>query len=138
MDIHGFRRDLKKFDKRLDLVWNNRKSLWQVTGRDVRNLTYIIYEIPLGKVDAMLPKVLSELYSMSPIKQGGAEEVNRKIDRIIDQEEDDDAKRLRDTIDAATSEAHDSYMRRSGLRINNAGVPFTVTDKRRFTCQQET
>jgi|SRR3972149_69775 len=129
MTIDSFRRELKRVDRRLDIVWNGQKQVYQIIGKDARNITYVIQTIPLGKLAELGTHVIQSILDMSPIKQGGAKEMNRRIDRIIKEETEQEEKSMQDTVKYTTAEAFDHLARREGRRINSTG--FIVNDKRR-------
>lgn len=135
MTPQSFREDLKRFDKRLDFQWNPVNSSWEVFGLDRKNRKYVIKVIPLGKLDTLGTWVLQDLYEASPLKQGGAKALNRKIDAEIESNEQRQEKDYRNKLDAINSEAYVKLKYRAGERLSFATVErckdFVVTDRRR-------
>lgn len=131
MTIDSFRRELKRVDKRLDIIWNGQKQVYQIIGKDRRNITYVIQTIPLGKLSELGTHVIQSIVDLSPIKSGGAKAMNRRIDRMIEQEREQDERHMQDTVSYTTAEAFEHLARREGRRINSAG--FIVNDKRRIS-----
>jgi hypothetical protein len=132
----SFRRELKKFDSQLDLEWNGRKSQWEVVGYDRKHLRYLIKVFPLGAVDSMGVHVLEDLYNFSPLKQGGAKELNRRLDRVREEEEAADERQLQNSIQDKLDEAWQQYQYAEGSRVSFAQPSVTdagvlVKDKRR-------
>lgn len=134
MHPNSFREDLRRFDPRLDFQWNGRRQRWQVTGKDLKGIEYVIHEVPLGQIDQIGPQIIQALYNVSPTKQGGADAVNRMLDKQEDDIELAQDRKLSDDIDAVGGEAFDLFQRRMGRRISNAGIPDEVieNDRRRF------
>ena len=134
MTIDSFKKELKRVDKRLDIIWNKEKQVYQVIGIDRRGIIYIVQTIPLGKLSELGTHLIQAIVDLSPMKQGGAQEMNRRIDRLIAEESEQEEKVMQDTIAYASDEAFEHLARREGRRINSAG--FIVNDKRRiYTCQ---
>lgn len=131
MEISRFKEELRRFDPRLDFTWNGKRSVWQVTGEDARRVRYVIYEVPLGQLDTLGPHIIQGLYDASPTKQGGASALNRLLDERIDRDERAEDRRLSDELGMLAAEAWDHADRIEGRRINNAGVPWVVNDRRR-------
>lgn len=130
MDPLRFREELRHFDKRLDLIFNPVKSQWEIIGTDRKGIKYLIKAFPLGRIDQIGMYVLRELAEMATFRHG-AKDINRKIDRMIEEEEATEQRQTKSTIEAVTSEAHAAFQRRVGRRISNVGVPYIVNDKRR-------
>lgn len=133
MTPNRFREELKRFDPKLDFEYNGKAAQWQVVGFDRRGIKYLIKPIPLGQIDTLGPWILQELYDASPHKQGGAKEINRRLDRMREEEEAQQERDFQNRLEATNSEAWETFQRRMGQRINNVGLPFTVNDKRRVT-----
>jgi hypothetical protein len=137
-----FRAELKRFDPRLDLLWNTARSVWEVRGTDVRGQSYLIYRIPLGKLGEYFRPVLQGLYECTPIRQsGGARAVWERLEEAERRAEAAEEKRMRDDLDMAAEEVYDSWQRRDGERINTTGLPgagFKILDRRRFVEDTDT
>lgn len=131
MDVRRFREELKRFDKRLDITFNGMKGAYEIVGTDMKGHEYLIKTVPLGKLGELGLHVLQDLYECSPHKQGGAKAMNRKIDRMIEEEEKREEKNMADTLDYACSEAYDLMKRRSGLTQTLPDAGFLVTDRRK-------
>ena len=133
MSPDSFRAELKRFDRRLDLVWSGERQRWEVVGVDRRQKQYLIRAIPLGQTETLGPWILHDLYDCSPTKQGGWRAVSRRLDDEKQQEEAARERARQSQLETATQEAYESYARRTGSRVSNAGAPYLVTDHRRIT-----
>jgi len=139
MTPQSFREDLKRFDKRLDFEWNGLKARWEVVGKDKRNVKYVIKEIPLGQLETLGTWVLQDLYECSPLKQGGAKALNRKIDEEQERIEKAQEQEHRNKMEAVHDDAYIRLKYGIGERISFAGVGekheggFFVNDRRRNT-----
>ncbi|HWR72781.1 MAG TPA: hypothetical protein VN604_06400 [Nitrospirota bacterium] len=125
---------MKRFDKRLDITFSGEKGAYEIIGVDRRGKEYLIKTIPLGQLNELGKHTLQELYDSSPHKQGGARAMNRRIDRMIEEEENREERQMQDTLDHATSEAYDLMKRRTGMTQTLPGEEskyFSVKDKRR-------
>jgi hypothetical protein len=136
MTPESFRTDLKRFDKRLDFVWNGAAASWEVVGVDKRNIKYVIKSIPLGKLETLGTWVLQDLYECSPMKQGGERALNRIIDEDIERLEQIQEKDFQNKLDAVNDDAYIRLKYGTGERVSFSGVGekhesgFTVTDRR--------
>lgn len=127
-----FREELKRFDPKLDLVWNDKKSCWQVVGKDRKNKEYVIYNVPLGDTDKLGPWIIQGLYDATPHKQGGAAAINRMLDAAREREEEQEEKDIADAIDARAEDAWAHLNYREGSRVSMFKPGFVVNDKRRI------
>ena len=137
MTPQRFKEDLQRFDKRLDIEFNGEKMRWEIVGRDLKNKKYLIKSIPLGQMDTLGPATLQELYDCSPIKQGGAKELNRKIDEQIEKEEAAEEREMQNRIEERIEDAWQHLQYRNGYRISlhvpNQTEPLVINDKRRVS-----
>lgn len=134
-----FREELKRFDKQLDFEWNGKKQEWQIVGTDLKKNRYIIKRFPLGTIHTIGLPVLQELYECSPIKQGGAKALNRRIDELIEAEEKVEEQQMQDKINERLEDAWMHFQYKEGLRVSmttahkDGGTEeIVITDKRRF------
>jgi len=136
MTPESFRDDLKRFDKRLDFVFNGETFAWEVIGLDKRNIKYVIKSIPLGKLETLGTWVLQDLYECSPLKQGGEKALNRKIDEEIARTEQIQQKDFQNKLDAVNDDAYVRLKYGTGERVSFAGVGekheggFFINDRR--------
>jgi hypothetical protein len=134
-----FKEELKRFDKRLDLKFNGAKGRWEIWGTDRKNIQYLIKSFYLGEIEKMGLNVIREMAEVSPMKSS-AKEVNARIDRIIEEEEKQEAKATKDAINDRLDESWERYQYAEGSRISfartesklNDSKEFVITDKRRF------
>jgi len=143
MTPQSFREDLKRFDKRLDFVYNARKMQWEVVGHDLKGKKYLIKAIPIGQMETIGTWVLQDLYSMSPTKQGGAKELNRRLDDAIEEREKIQEKDNRNDMEGLHDEAYVRLKYGLGERVSlhqpeRHETTFTVNDRRRVHDQEET
>lgn len=132
-----FREELQRFDRNLDIEYNGRKTRWEIVGYDLQGKRYLIKKIPLGQMTTLGLHTIKELYDCSPIKQGGAKNLNRRIDDLIAAEEAQEEKDMLASIKDKADEAWVSLQYRNGYRVS-LHVPetketITITDKRRIT-----
>lgn len=129
MEPQYLERELKKIDKGISLEKNVKNQRWDITAVDVKRKKYLLYQIPFKDFHWMAPRVIPALWQVSPTKQGGAKNLNRKLDENIERQEKQEEKELQDALDYAGAEAYDSMRRREGQRITMPG--FTINDYRR-------
>lgn len=135
MDPSRFREDLRRFDPRLDFVWNGKIQAWQIVGMDRRQIRYLIATIPLGHLDRLGPQVIESLWACTPHRQGGAAEMNRRLDARADDEATRQDRGIAAALDEVAEGAYESLRRRDGMRVSNAGIPgVEIVDRR---CTQE-
>ncbi len=134
-----FNEELKRFDKALNFEWNGRKSQWEIVGTDRKNKRYMIKAFKLGEIDTIGLHTIQELYECSPLKQGGAKELNRRIDRMIEEEDKKTKQAIADRINERLEDAWAHYQYREGLRVSFASVnkqgqteEIVINDKRRI------
>lgn len=133
MDHHDFRTKLKRFDPKLDLEFHPVKGCWQVVGTSLSGQKYVIYRIPLGRLGEYYQPVLDGLYACSPIRQGGAEAVERALAEADRRADDARERRLRDDLEYAALETYEHWQRREGERITTTGLPgagYQILDRR--------
>lgn len=138
MTPNRFREELKRFDKTLDIEYNGAKMIWEIVGYDRKNVRYVIKKIPLGQMTTLGVATLKELYDCSPLKQGGAKNLNQRIDDLIEAEERAEERALQDRIDEQLQDAWLHLQHKNGYRVsfyNPSGEQkeFVVTDKRRVS-----
>lgn len=126
-----FKKALQQFDPRLDFVWNGKKNVWQVVGKDRKNKTYIIHSIPLGKINELGPWIIEQMAAVTPHKQGGAKEINRMLDEQIEKEEKRQEKEASDAFDSLSNDVYRTWQRKDGERVSMPSG-FTIKDSRRF------
>lgn len=136
MHPSSFRRELKRFDKQLDLEWNGMKSRWEVVGYDRKHQRYLIKAFGLGEIGTLGLHVLEDLAEFSPMKQGGAKELNRRLDRMREEEERSEERALQASIEDKLDDAWIRLQYAEGSRVSFAQpqvseTGITVTDKRR-------
>jgi len=134
MTPQSFREELKRFDPRMDIVLNKSKGQWDIIGQDGRNRKYIAKQVPFG----MLGKwVICDMYDSSPMKQGGAKALNRKIDEGIERNEKQQEKDFHNQLEGIHDDAYIKMKYQAGERFSFAGVgdkhegTFFVNDRRR-------
>ncbi len=134
MTPQSFREELKRFDPRMDIVLNKSRGLWEIIGKDGRNRKYIAKQVPFG----MLGKwVICDMYDSSPMKQGGAKALNKKIDEEQERIEKQQEKEFQNKLEGIHDDAYIRLKHGVGERISFAGVGdkheggFFVNDRRR-------
>jgi len=132
-----FREELQRFDPNLDIEYNGRKARWEIVGYDLQGKRYLIKKIPLGQMTKLGLHTIQELYECSPIKQGGAKALNRRIDDLIAAEEAQEERETRQILEDRAKDAWVDFQYRRGHRLS-FHVPETkeeivITDKRRIT-----
>jgi hypothetical protein len=132
-----FREELQRFDKNLDIEYNGRKTRWEIVGYDLQGKRYLIKKIPMGQMTKLGLHTIKELYDCSPIKQGGAKNLNRRIDDLIAAEEAAEERELQASIADKAAEAWQHLQYLNGYRVS-LHVPETkeeiiIRDKRRIT-----
>ncbi len=137
MTPNRFRDELKRFDKSLDIEWNGKMQRWEIVGYDRKNVRYIIRKVPLGQMTTLGVDTLKQLYEASPIKQGGAKRLNERIDDLIRQEEETEAKELQNKIDERLEDGWLQLQYRNGYRVSlhipETKETVTITDRRRVS-----
>ncbi|MFQ5493633.1 MAG: hypothetical protein ACE5DX_05760 [Candidatus Dojkabacteria bacterium] len=126
MHPSSFRKELKRFDKELRLVWSGKKSRWEIWHKDRRGTDYIVLSVPIGQLG---PNVIQSLYNATPIKQGGARRLNRILDRMREKEEEAEKAETANIVASVEEDAYNSLKRRIGERVSVPG--FTINDTRR-------
>lgn len=132
-----FREELKRFDKTLDIEFNGPEGRWEIVGYDLKNVRYLIKKVPLGMINTLGVETLKELYECSPTKQGGAKELNRKIDALIEAEDIAEERAQQASIQDKLDDAWVHLQYKNGYRVSLATPEMKetvlITDKRRFT-----
>lgn len=135
MSPSRFREELRRFDKRLDFVWNGRKQRYEIVGEDMRHKKYLIASFGLGKIETLGLSYLRDMAEMSPLKSS-AKEINQRIDNIIERTEKREANALQSSISDRLDEAWEHFQYAEGSRVSFAtlhlGDDFVVRDRRRF------
>jgi len=139
MTPERFKKELKHFDRHLDLVYNGKKARWEIIGRDSKNIQYLIKSFALGKIETMGMETIREMAEVSPVKSS-AKDVNRRIDRILEEEEKQEERGLQNAIHDRLDESWERLCYAEGSRVSfalmgqkeNYQNSFVVTDKRRF------
>jgi hypothetical protein len=134
-----FKEELKHFDRCLDLKYNGAKARWEIWGTSLQHKQYLIKTFALGQIATMGLDTIREMAEVSPVKKT-AKEINARIDRIIEEEEKQEEKSLKNSIQDHLDEAWERYQYAEGSRISFARIDhkvddkssFTITDKRRF------
>lgn len=130
-----FREELQRFDKSLDFVFNGRRQRWEIVGRDRRNQKYLIASFKLGQLDKLGLEYLRDMAEVSPTKSS-AKEVNRRIDRIIEDEEKAEEKKFQNSVNDRLDDAWTHFQYAEGSRVSmatiGAGEHVYIRDKRRF------
>ncbi len=130
-----FKEELKRFDKRLDFVWNGRKSRYEIVGEDDRHKKYLIASFGIGKIETLGLQYIRDMASVSP-REHTAKEINRRIDNIIEEQEKSEAKSLQNSIDDRADEAWEHFKYAEGSRVSFATIGMAdkiqIRDKRRF------
>lgn len=143
MSPDRFREELKRFDRALDFEFNGTKGRWEIVGTDRKNVKYLIKAFPLGEIGTVGIDTIKELYECSPIKQGGAAALNRRIDDLKETEEKHELKNQQNMIDARNEDAWMHLQYRNGCRVSfNEALKdrdsITVTDRRRWANMEAT
>lgn len=130
-----FKEELRRFDKRLDFVWNGRKSRYEIVGEDLHHRKYLIATFGLGKIETLGLQYLRDMAEISPVKKT-AKEINQRIDNMIEADEKREAKQLQGAIDDRIDDAWTHFQYAEGSRISFATVGMEekvqIRDKRRF------
>lgn len=129
MTLQSLNDELKRIDKTLSCGFNGVKGCYQVIGYDMKNVKYVLYEVPLGKLDIFSPQIIEG------IRKGKfftAKEKNRMLDDAEERDEKQNEKYLDAEMDHATAEGYDILKRMEGLRITLPNTDyFEVRDLRR-------
>jgi hypothetical protein len=130
-----FKEELQRFDKRLDFVWNGRKSRYEVIGEDARHKKYLIASFGIGKIETLGLQFIRDMASVSP-RQQTAKEINRRIDRIVEETEKAEQKAFDNSINDRGDEAWEHFQYAEGSRVSFATIGMKeevqIRDKRRF------
>lgn len=121
-DPYAFRAELKRYDPRLEFEWSNMLDAWTVWAKSRDGGVHIIYRIPLGKLDEYAPQIIGAIEQFNVVKYG-ADEINRRIDKMIEDDEHKDMVQRYQDLDAIAGEAYDIGMRMEKSRVNNVGLP---------------
>jgi len=127
MEPSSFRKDLKKFDKELKLIFSGKKGRWEIWHKDRKGVEYMVVSVPMGELGL---NVIERLWAQTPKKQGGSERVNALLDKMRLEEEEREKSDIASRIESVEDEAYNSLKRRTGQRVQMPG--FTVNDNRRF------
>lgn len=130
-----FREELQKFDKRLDFVWNGRKSRYEIVGEDDRHKKYLIASFGIGKIETLGLQYIRDMASVSPRRES-AKNINRRIDRIIEDQAKAEDKSLQNSINDRAEEAWEHFQYAEGSRVSFATIGMSekvqIRDRRRF------
>lgn len=130
-----FREELQKFDKRLDFVWNGRKSRYEIVGEDDRHKKYLIASFGIGKIETLGLQYIRDMASVSP-RHESAKNINRRIDRIIEDQAKAEDKSLQNSINDRAEEAWEHFQYAEGSRVSFATIGMSekvqIRDRRRF------
>lgn len=135
MSPQRFKEELKRFDRRLDFIFNSRKGQWEIIGVDLKHKKYLIAKFKLGELATLGTDFLKDMAAVSPVKSS-AKEVNRRIDNIIEAEEKAEAKQQHNAINDKLDESWVHFQYAEGSRVSFATIGVTdkvqIRDKRRF------
>jgi hypothetical protein len=139
MTPNRFREELQRFDRHLDFVFNGRKSRWEIVGEDLKHKKYLVASFKLGQIDTLGLEFIRDMADVSPMKSS-AKEVNRRIDRVVEEQEKEEQKQTDNKINDRLDEAWEHFQYAEGSRVSFATVgmteqtreKITIRDKRRF------
>lgn len=130
-----FKEELKRFDKRLDFVWNGRKQRYEIIGESARHQKYLIASFGIGKIETLGLQYIRDMAEVSPLKSS-AKEINQRIDNIIEAQEKDEEKHQANNINDHLDEAWEHFQYAEGSRVSLATIgmkeEIQIRDRRRF------
>ncbi len=130
-----FKEELQRFDRRLDFVWNGRKSRYEIVGIDARHKKYLIASFGLGKIETLGLQYIRDMASVTP-RAESAKQINQRIDNIIEDQEKAEERNLQNTINDRADEAWEHFQYAEGSRVSFATIGMKekvlIRDKRRF------